>query len=212
MVKADKKGTGAKPSGAGDDSGSYSIESTGPIDPPDEGDAHDSEQGQYLPESAEPAPWLLFGELIFRDGLNLTVRHGPKWLGFKGDVQLGTSEDGPVMGIAEVVDTLYVPRFEDLKDNGLLLKFEHDPKCRSFFGLVKVMQACYPGDHVTNIKGFTREGPATLVFFVPRILSDGVARDTQVIMPDLQEVAESAGARVHSRTMEGRIMLAADVR
>lgn len=214
---AKKKTETPAASGAGDDSGSDPIESAGPIDPPDEGDAHDNQEPTaavegHLPEPVEPLPWLLFDELIFRDGLNLTVRHGTKWLGFKGDVRIGVSEDGPSMAIGEVVDTLYVSRFEDLNNDNLILRFEHDPDCRGFYDLVKTMQRCYPKDHVANTKGFTREDSVTLVFFVLRIVSEGVPIEAPMVAPDLEEVAQVPEERIQSRTMEGHMMLAKDVR
>ncbi len=192
----------------------------------DEGDAHDHREdsydgGQhgvagvesYLPEPTEAYPWLLFEELIFRDGLNLTVRHGPKWLNFKGDVQIGASEDDPVMAIGEVIDTLYISRFDDLNNENLILRLAHDSNCRGFYDLVKTMKRRYPSDTAANIIGFTREGPVTLVFFVLRIVSDGVVLNTPVVIPDLQTVAEIAlEAQTQSGTMEGRLMLASDVR
>ena len=123
--------------------------------------------------------WLRFGNFVLRDGLNMTVRFGKRWLGYRGDVYLGTPDSDEVLAVAEIVDTLYVSKFEDLNEE-MILQFEHDPDCRGFYSLVKVMQASYPGDHVTNIPAFKRDSGVTLVFFLPREISDGV----EIYTPD----------------------------
>ena len=118
-------------------------------------------------EATVEAPTMLFNEPVYRQGLNITVRRGDKWAGFKGFV-VGRKYEKGHGDLLFVVDTLVLDRFEDLNHDPVanpFLQLEHDPACRSFFGLVKAMQSAYPGDHVANVSKFTRNDQVTVVFF-----------------------------------------------
>ena len=88
---------------------------------------------------------LYFNTKEFRKGKNLTVRRGTRWHGRKAsNFNILNSE---------------VIRFRNLKDasHKKVLKYEHDPKCRNYDGLLAEMKRIY--------KGFSANENVTLVFF-----------------------------------------------
>jgi hypothetical protein len=100
---------------------------------------------------------MKFNNPVFNKGLNLTVRRDTKWFSYLVTPSPTTFEIERRKGTqkASVAAVAAVP-FYRLKDSGLL-EFEHDPACRTYGGLLKVMQDTYPG--------FKEEEIVTLVFF-----------------------------------------------
>lgn len=86
---------------------------------------------------------IQFKNPIFNPTKNLTCRKGIKWSMFQGSelevVQTGHEEH--VQGYAKITDIKTVP-FDSIDDDMLL--YEHDPSCRTFYGLLKAMQDVYP--------------------------------------------------------------------
>lgn len=80
---------------------------------------------------------LEFTNPTFRDGFNVTVRRGTKWLGIRQAlISLGSHYT-----CVSHLETRAVA-FKELTD--LDLVFEHDPECRTVAGLAKVMKEVYP--------------------------------------------------------------------
>lgn len=99
---------------------------------------------------------MYFENMEFKkDEVNLTVRRGTKWDASK-DIEgyaVGTrKEDGS--RLIEVRETK-VMRFEDIEKEDLT--FEHDPRCRTYEGLLEVMREVYSDFDVYEI--------VTLVYF-----------------------------------------------
>lgn len=104
---------------------------------------------EKLRERMANANTLLFSNKIFHSGLNITVRRGTKWHGTKSAwIDLGE-------GIKIFCDHIHtqVKCFNDLND----LDLEHDPECRTWYGLLKVMLEVYPD--------FSTDEEVTLVYF-----------------------------------------------
>lgn len=105
---------------------------------------------------------LLFKNPVFKSGRNLTVRRGIKWdIADKQNVLIIDTddpirEDGQpkVLHVVDILETR-VMRFIDLEDSDL--QDEHDPVCRTYEGLLNVMEKTYPG--------FDQREIVTLVWF-----------------------------------------------
>lgn len=107
--------------------------------------------------STKEKPVLQFKNPVFKEGVNVTVWHGDKWLHkvAVGDTVSIAETDGDTLGAALVVGLLYMPaRLIPLE----VLELEHDPKCRTRDGLFEVMKEVYPD--------FTIHSPCTVVLFV----------------------------------------------
>jgi len=85
---------------------------------------------------------LYFKNPSFNDGLNLTVRRGVKWDCADHDNVL-IVDTGSLTILACVDIATRVFRFCDLTDRELAN--EHDPECRTAFGLFTVLRDVYPG-------------------------------------------------------------------
>lgn len=96
---------------------------------------------------------LTFAEPVFEFGLNLTVRQGDKWYGFKGDIDCDDVVGNLIM--RTTVEETQLIRF--LAIPAELLRFEHDPTCRNLPGLYRALLHVYPD--------FTADQTVTLVFF-----------------------------------------------
>lgn len=80
---------------------------------------------------------LSFLNPTFNDGVNLTVRHGTKWLGVpEALIDLGSG-----MAYLAQLHTRSII-FNKLTDADL--QFEHDPECRSVTSLKAVLEKIYP--------------------------------------------------------------------
>lgn len=113
-----------------------------------------------------PYKTLLFSNLVFNDGFNLTVRRGRKWsLESKANIQLGKGEGEFLPGVR--IQTRVAP-FSSLTNNDVFQ--EHDPECRTISGLLAEMQRVYEGFDVNEL--------VTLVVFYldlsPPQVGDGV--------------------------------------
>lgn len=87
---------------------------------------------------------LLFQNPVFHNGVNITCRKGNKWykklngkIGELIDIQ---ETSGSLLGKVRVNGLLLLP-LEQLYDG--LLEVEHDPSCRSAYGLHKELERIY---------------------------------------------------------------------
>jgi hypothetical protein len=111
---------------------------------------------RILPKIKEPTnPVLLFVNPVFNHGVNLTVRRGVKWdaLLDKSKVDIVDVVSGTLYGTTSINTRVFL--FEDLENADLT--FEHDPKSRTYGGLLRDMKATYNGFDVREI--------VTLVYF-----------------------------------------------
>lgn len=85
---------------------------------------------------------LLFQIPVFRPGINVTVRNGPKWafLVAPGDKVIikDTQNKVQLSGLIVMVKTL---KFDDIPE--VWLRYEHDPSCQTLDGLQKAMHNAY---------------------------------------------------------------------
>jgi len=102
---------------------------------------------------------LLFGTYAFRKGINVTVRRGLKWFGASGvykakptDERIKDSTDIIILG-TDIYKCSEMP--------AITLRWEHDPKCCCFDGLVDAMREAYGDDF--NIFEYV-----TVIYFVLR--------------------------------------------
>jgi hypothetical protein len=91
-------------------------------------------------------PILKFNNPTFKAGINLTVRRGTRWDVYDGDTVMVQyiNADGAQMRWATKIRTR-VFRFQDVTTE--MLQDEHDPACRTYKGLRKVMFELYPDFH-----------------------------------------------------------------
>ena len=82
---------------------------------------------------------IKFGNPIFHDGLNTTVRFGRKWLNLEiGEITELTDTQGRKIDECRIV-LLHVCKFVDLPK--WIMDAEHDPVCRDFNELLRVIEA-----------------------------------------------------------------------
>jgi len=110
---------------------------------------------------------LLFQKPDFHQGVNVTVRRGAKWFGMLevGDyVEIEATEGFENEGMTGnygyhlVLGVAFVKDLDDIDSE--LLKFEHDPTCRTDDGLLKCLREVY-GDNVDDCG----EGFSVVVFY-----------------------------------------------
>ena len=94
--------------------------------------------------------------------VNLTVRKGLKWSDLTvGDVvEIQETDNPPPCGAPESYVQIFdvkVIVFKDLINYNKMLELEHDPECRNFPGLFRVMRRIYDG--------FLQHELVTLVFY-----------------------------------------------
>lgn len=80
--------------------------------------------------------------------LNLTVRKGLKWAELvAGEIIMlkATGDTSPIPGPEAVIFDIKVMRFSDLSRYAKMLQYEHDPECRTYPGLLRVMKQVYDG-------------------------------------------------------------------
>jgi len=109
-----------------------------------------------LAASSKEKPVLQFKNPVFKEGVNVTVRHGDKWLHAVsvGDTVVIKETDGEALGEAMVVGQLYLPARLIPQE---VLDLEHDPKCKTHKGLFAVMKEVYPDFH--------EHSPCTVLLF-----------------------------------------------
>ena len=115
---------------------------------------------------------LLFQTPNFHPGVNVTIRKGAKWFGRLGvgdivEIKTTPTEDPPEANLSHGYHLILGAVFCDSLDEieGDLLKFQHDPTCRTDEGLADEMENIYGSD---NDEGFT-----VLVFYYsPNITVD----------------------------------------
>lgn len=101
-------------------------------------------------------PQLLFANPIFTDGVNLSVRRGDKWFGVKELTlwDLKGNTYGRVNTFTSKKPFALLSAYPDADS----LKYEHDPNCRTYAGLLKDMKEVYEGFDPTEL--------VTLVWFI----------------------------------------------
>lgn len=101
---------------------------------------------------------ILFGDFVFRKGINVTVRKGVKWHGAKGAFMARPTKkesyEKAVVEIGILETAIYL--FRDLKAK--VIDFEHDRRARTYSGLLKGMREAYGED-------FSENEYVTVVFF-----------------------------------------------
>jgi len=109
-----------------------------------------------LVASTKELPRLQFKNPVFHDGVNVTVRHGDKWLHkvAVGDRVQIAQTDGDDLGEAMVCGLLYLPARLIPQE---VLDLEHDPKCKTHKGLFAVLKEVYPD--------FSEHSACTVVLF-----------------------------------------------
>ncbi len=118
---------------------------------------------------------LLFLNPDFHPGVNITVRKGAKWFGRLNvgdivEIQTTPSEDeGPadVVGYGHhmILGVVFYDTLEEITENlEDLLKFQHDPACRTASGLADELESIYGTND--DDEGFT-----VLVFYYSPPLS-----------------------------------------
>lgn len=101
--------------------------------------------------------YLLFNNLTFKNGINLTVRRGVKWDLMRGrDVQIGETGKTKLSGKARILDTKVLPANMILETEDQL-HLEYDSSCRTKEGLLDELERVYPGFRSCEI--------VTLVYF-----------------------------------------------
>lgn len=84
---------------------------------------------------------LKFMNPVFREGINITVRRGVKWCGTENEEVSIINTQYKINKKGKIILTK-CKRFKDIKDSDI--EDEHDPVCRTFEGLYKVMKKTYP--------------------------------------------------------------------
>ena len=115
----------------------------------------------YKEKSSIEKREILFGDFVFRKGINVTVRKGLKWYGVSGTFtarptkrELLIGEDKREAEIVILETAIY--RFRDLKAK--VIDLEHDRRARTYSGLLKGMREAYGED-------FSENEYVTVVFF-----------------------------------------------
>ncbi|MEE8551578.1 MAG: hypothetical protein V3T08_10035 [Gemmatimonadota bacterium] len=94
-----------------------------------------------------------------QDGLNLTVRNGDKWADARcGDILQVVKTGEEDIELAQVMVVGAVLTNDVPNEAEYLLKYEHDPSCRTMERLHEVLDEAYPNGWGPNL---------TLLFFVP---------------------------------------------
>ena len=95
-------------------------------------------------------PTLKFKNFVFHDGLNITVRNGLKW-NMKNPSKFGIAESTDKVEIKMPIVFIgsFSVKFKDIPKD--ILKYEHDPDCQTYDGLLNVMKKVYPGFKDNNI-------------------------------------------------------------
>lgn len=81
---------------------------------------------------------MLFGRPLFRQGLNFTVRLGDKWKCL--DIGEFIEVEG-WNGFARI-RRLHICNLANIPEE--VFRYEHDPSCRDYEGLVRVLKTVYP--------------------------------------------------------------------
>lgn len=102
---------------------------------------------------------ILFGDFVFHDGENVTIRRGVKWYNVKGMFTARPSDpnDENTMQIDVVHTEIY--KFADLPAR--VVDEEHIPDCRIYSNLLKAMRTAYGDD-------FKTEEYVTVIYFYVR--------------------------------------------
>lgn len=109
---------------------------------------------------------ILFGNPVFKDGLQFTTRKGERWMGVSGIYTATRADTGEAIASIRIVDTMHIPRFVSLMVAGdVFMSLEHDPECRTFKGLWEEMTSVYPD--------FKAVDDVTLVFFIVEEMLNG---------------------------------------
>jgi len=91
---------------------------------------------------------LKFQNPIFSKYLNYTVRLGDKWADTKIGEKLRIANTKKIATIAFVTRTCLIWLATSGRDRPDILRYEHDPDCRLFVGLVRTLKKAYGKDRV----------------------------------------------------------------
>jgi len=101
---------------------------------------------------------ILFGDFVFHDGLNVTIRCGFKWYGAKGIYAALPSDWAEGKAVPErrieIIKT-EIYRFSELPAK--VLSMEHIESCRSYDNLLEAMRKAYDD--------FDEEKYVTVIYF-----------------------------------------------
>jgi len=93
---------------------------------------------------------IRFQNPIFKDGLNVTVRTGHRNYEIGELVKIqNTTADVEIHNKTAKVLFLHVCKFQDIPQ--WILDNEHDPSCRNWSGLKRVMKLIYPDMNIEDI-------------------------------------------------------------
>lgn len=128
-----------------------------------------------LKESKKEKGEILFGNLCFRKGVNVTVRRGVKWHGAEG-IYKARASDPKIKGDTEIIVIgTDIHRLTEIP--AASLRWEHDPDCISYDGLLKAMRRAY-GDEFSPLEY------VTVIFF---ILRDEVKKNVEKMKKELEK-------------------------
>jgi len=103
---------------------------------------------------------ILFGDFVFRKGINVTVRKGLKWHGVSGAFTARPTRKESCRARSKEAEIVILEtaiyRFRDLKAK--VIDLEHDRRARTYSGLLKGMREAYGED-------FSENEYVTVVFF-----------------------------------------------
>ncbi len=122
--------------------------------------------------SVEPIV-MQFDKLVFRDGINVTVRKGTRWDKYRG-VLAAEGPDlltGEPANIVLIVHDTMVMSFKDVA-SPVIMGFNHDEWCQSYYRLFEQMKVWYAPVTPTTQGGFSMDDEVTVIFFTVRD-SDG---------------------------------------
>jgi hypothetical protein len=109
------------------------------------------------PEVARPKlKTLLFSNPVFHTGLNVTCRNGFKWAeSLNQVVEVRDTDETTNYGLGYISGVLTLPLNQIPEE---ILKFEHDPSCRTSEGIITEMRNVYG-------EGLKEDSPTTVLFF-----------------------------------------------
>jgi len=105
---------------------------------------------------------ILFGDFVFRKGINVTVRKGVKWHGAEGEFAARPTKKEGLSDKRKaliVISQTAIHHFRNLPAK--VIDLEHDRRARTYSGLLKGMREAYGED-------FSENEYVTVVFFKVR--------------------------------------------
>ena len=117
----------------------------------------------YKEKSSIEKREILFGDFVFRKGINVTVRKGTKWYGVSGTFTARPTRKESCRARSKeaeiVISQTAIHLFRSLPAK--VIDLEHDRRARTYSGLLKGMREAYGED-------FSESEYVTVVFFKVR--------------------------------------------